>query len=66
MTLLFKSDTAGDLTIQFDMDGTGEWEDYLVRTSTTKEILTIDEHPYMLRLKFSATATATAKLFLTP
>jgi hypothetical protein len=65
-TLVFKSNTAGDLTVQVDVDGTGEWEDYITRTATTKEVLTIDEHFYALRLRFSVAATVTAKLFLVP
>jgi len=49
-----------------DIDGDGSWEDYITRTSTTKEILTIDEHFQRIRLKFSVATTVTAKAFLVP
>jgi hypothetical protein len=65
-TLLFKSSASGDLTVQVDVDGSGSWEDYVTRTATTKEILTIDEHFARIRLKFSIAATVTAKAFLVP
>jgi hypothetical protein len=65
-TLYFKSDTAGDLTVEVDPVGDGSWDTYTTRASTTKEILTIDEHFARIRLKFSSAATVTAKALLIP
>jgi hypothetical protein len=66
VTLYFKSNTPGDLTVEVDPVGDGEWDTYIVRTSTTKEFLTIDEHFARIRLKFSTTATVTASAMLVP
>jgi hypothetical protein len=66
LTILFKSSASGDLVVQVDVDGSGSWEDYITRTATTKEVITIDVGFQRVRLKFSAPATVTAKAFLTP
>ncbi|MEM2262443.1 MAG: hypothetical protein QXK24_08330 [Ignisphaera sp.] len=69
VTILFKSNTPGDLTIQVDPDGRANidgWEDYITKTPTTKEIITIQDHFARIRLKFSSSATVTAKAYLTP
>jgi len=66
LTLYFKSNTAGDLTVEVDPVGDGEWDTYITRTSTTKEILTISEHFARIRLKFSTSATVSAKILLVP
>jgi len=69
VTVFFKSSAAGDLTVQVDPDGRADidgWEDYVTRTATTREFLTIDEHFTRIRLKFSAAATVTAKANLIP
>jgi hypothetical protein len=66
VTLVFRSSASGDLTVQVDPDGSGSWEDYITRTATTKEILTIDEHFARIRLMFSVATTVTAKAFLVP
>jgi len=61
-TLYFKSDTSGDLTIEVDPVGDGDWETLDIRTGITSEIYkTTHDFTYM-RLTFSVAATVTAKL----
>jgi len=64
--IFFTSDTPGDLVIQVDLDGSGMFEDYLIRANVTREFLTMDGHFAMMRLKFSSGATVTAKLSMAP
>jgi len=66
VTVFFRSDTAGDLTILVDVVGDGEFEVYVVRPSTTKEFITIDEHFHGVKLRFSTAAVVTAKYHSAP
>jgi hypothetical protein len=66
VTVTFTSSATGNLTVEVDPTGDGGWEEYLTRYSTTREVITIDEHFARIRLKFSTAATVTAKAFLVP
>ena len=65
-TLMFLSDAAGDLTIEADVYGDGDWQEYDVVSVTANKPLwyTFTGDMVRVRLKFSANATATAKLYL--
>jgi len=62
ITIDFTSDTSGDLTVEADALGDDDWEDYITKTGTTGEFLTVDEHFVRIRLRFSVAATVTAKV----
>jgi len=63
-TLYFESDTSGDLTIEADPDGTGNWITLKTYSSiTTAKFQTTYDFTH-LRVKFSADATLTARLVM--
>jgi len=63
-TFSFTSDTAGTLTVQVDITGEGDWQDYYSAADTTLEFVTVDEHFPRVRLTFDTAATVTATVLM--
>jgi len=63
-TIYFKSDTAGDLTVEVDPDGYGDWYTLYTRTGITEDVSKTMHDFTHLRMKFSVDATLTAKVVL--
>jgi len=61
-TIYFKSDTAGDLTVEVDPDGFGDWYTLYTRTGITEDVSKTTHDFTHLRMKFSVDATLTAKV----
>jgi len=62
--IYFQSNKSGDLTVEIDPDGTGNWYLLYQRTGITSDV-TITDHAFThLRMRFSTDATLTAKVVL--
>jgi len=66
-TVYFKSDTSGDLDIQYDPSGRGDiWMTRLSYTGITEALDEITGSAYTMRLKFSAAAKVSAYVVVEP
>ena len=63
-TIYFKSDTSGDLTVEVDPDGQGDWYTLYTRTGITEDVSKTTYDFTHLRMRFSVEATLTAKVVL--
>jgi len=64
VTIYFKSDTAGDLTIEVDPLGDGDWETLDTFSNVTSVKKMTEYSGNSMRLKFSQAATVTAKVIV--
>jgi hypothetical protein len=65
-TIIFSSNVSGDLTIEVDPVGMGNWTTFYTASNVTSVIYQTTYSAYLARLKFSQAATVNAYIILEP